>query len=87
MKKTQASDEIISFAVRRAAKYSDNHKESEAFLGSPQANGERKMDAGIPVLGAGFTILFMVACLSSPAVGLIIDWFARRRQHGRHALN
>ncbi|MBP9805530.1 MAG: hypothetical protein KBE22_11590 [Candidatus Accumulibacter sp.] len=87
MRKTQASGEIISFAVRRSAKYGDNHKKSEAFLGPSQANGEKKMDAGIPVLGAGFTILFMVACLSSPAIGLIIDWFARHRQHGRHALH
>ncbi|MEF8720135.1 MAG: hypothetical protein V5B35_11535 [Candidatus Accumulibacter necessarius] len=40
------------------------------------------METGIPVLGAGITILFMVACLASPAVGIVVDWLARRRQQG-----
>lgn len=40
------------------------------------------MGESIPVLGAGFTILFMVLCFSSPSIGLLVDWLARHRQHG-----
>lgn len=37
------------------------------------------MEAGIPVLGATISVLFMVACFSSPVVGVIVDWLARHR--------
>jgi hypothetical protein len=40
------------------------------------------VETGIPVLGAGITIVFMVACLASPGFGIIIDWLARHRQQG-----
>ena len=39
------------------------------------------MGESIPVLGASFTILFMVLCFSSPSIGLLVDWLARHRQH------
>lgn len=38
------------------------------------------MGTGGQVIGAGFTLIFLAACLSSPAVGLVIDWYARHRQ-------
>lgn len=38
------------------------------------------MAADIPVLGASFTILVMVAFLASPGIGVVVDWFARRRR-------
>ncbi|MEF8713795.1 MAG: hypothetical protein V5B39_09575 [Accumulibacter sp.] len=40
------------------------------------------MGDSIPVMGAGFTILFMVLCFSSPSIGWLVDWLARHRQHG-----
>ncbi|WP_413925578.1 hypothetical protein [Candidatus Accumulibacter phosphatis] len=43
------------------------------------------MAADIPVLGASFTILVMVAFLASPGIGVVVDWFARRRQQGGNA--
>jgi hypothetical protein len=39
-----------------------------------------KVGTSIPVLGAGFTVIFMLACLSSPGIGLLVDWVARHRQ-------
>jgi len=41
------------------------------------------MEAGIPVIGATISILFMVVCFSSPVVGVIVDWLARH--HGSSA--
>ncbi|HMV05589.1 MAG TPA: hypothetical protein PKA30_08570 [Accumulibacter sp.] len=38
------------------------------------------MEAGIPVLGASITILFMLACFASPGVGLAVEWLARHRK-------
>jgi hypothetical protein len=43
------------------------------------------MGTSVPVLGAGFTLIFLAACLSSPVVGVIIDWYARHRQQGPRA--
>jgi len=38
------------------------------------------MSESIPLLGAGFTLVVMLAFLSSPGIGVAIDWLARRRQ-------
>jgi hypothetical protein len=37
------------------------------------------MEAGIPVVGASITILFMLACFASPGIGAAVDWLARHR--------
>ncbi|WP_295350013.1 hypothetical protein [Accumulibacter sp.] len=41
------------------------------------------MSESIPLLGAGFTLVVMVAFLSSPGIGIAIDWLARHRQETR----
>lgn len=38
------------------------------------------MSEGIPVLGASFTIIVMVAFFSSPAIAVLVDWLARHRK-------
>ncbi|EXI92483.1 MAG: hypothetical protein AW12_00543 [Candidatus Accumulibacter sp. BA-94] len=38
------------------------------------------MSESIPLFGAGFTIVVMVAFLASPGIGIAIDWLARHRQ-------
>ncbi len=38
------------------------------------------MEAGIPVVGASITILFMLACFSSPGIGIVVDWLARHKK-------
>ena len=39
------------------------------------------MGTEISVFGAGFAIVFMVSCLASPAIGLVVDWVSRHRKH------
>jgi hypothetical protein len=50
----------------------------------PAPQGARQTTArlseSIPLFGAGFTIVVMVAFLASPGIGIAIDWLARHRQ-------
>jgi hypothetical protein len=98
MRNSHASDENSSFVDITLATYSfhrSRHDErplrytrtplTSIVKRSFTSRRRRKMAADIPVLGASFTILVMVAFLASPGIGVVVDWFARHRQQGGNA--